>query len=141
MQHMDSQNIHNLPFMKMHGLGNDFVVIDAREREIQLSQKVISSIADRHFGVGFDQLAVISKGNFDAHLSFYNSDGSESFACGNATRCIARYLMDETSKKNLMLTTMYGQIPAVDLGNGETCLLYTSPSPRDGLLSRMPSSA
>ena len=85
--------------MKMHGLGNDFVVIDARKREIQLSQKVISSIADRHFGVGFDQLAVISKGDFDAHLSFYNSDGSESFACGNATRCIARYLMDETYKK------------------------------------------
>ena len=114
MQHMDSRNIHNLPFMKMHGLGNDFVVIDAREREIQLSQKVISSIADRHFGVGFDQLAVISKSDFDAHLSFYNSDGSESFSCGNATRCIARYLMDETSKENYSLTTMYGIFPAVD---------------------------
>ena len=81
MQHMDSRNIHNLPFMKMHGLGNDFVVIDAREREIQLSQKVISSIADRHFGVGFDQLAVISKGNFDAHLSFYNSEGKSIELC------------------------------------------------------------
>ena len=140
------------------------------DREVQLSQKVISVIADRHFGVGFDQLAVISKGDFDAHLSFYNSDGSESFACGNATRCIARYLMDETSKKTLTLTTTHGQIPAVDLGNGETsvnmgqpalewdkvplaknvptlelpiegCLLYTSPSPRDRTRSRMPSSA
>ncbi|GIR86414.1 MAG: hypothetical protein CM15mP85_30380 [Rhodobacterales bacterium] len=69
MQHMDSRNIHSLPFMKMHGLGNDFVVIDARDREVQLSQKVISVIADRHFGVGFDQLAVISqKGDFDAHF-------------------------------------------------------------------------
>ena len=122
----------------MHGLGNDFVVIDAREREIRLSQKAISIIADRHFGVGFDQLAIISEDEFDAHLSFYNSDGSESFSCGNATRCIARYLMDETSKKTLTLTTKHGQIPAVDLGNGKTsvnmgqpelCLLYTSPSP------------
>ena len=102
----------------MHGLGNDFVVIDARERNIELSEKIISGIADRHFGVGFDQLAVISKGESDAHLSFYNSDGSESFACGNATRCIARYLMDESSNENLTLTTKHGTIPAVDLGNG-----------------------
>ena len=113
--------------MKMHGLGNDFVVIDAREREIHLSKKVISSIADRHFGVGFDQLAVISKSDFDAHLSFYNADGSETFACGNATRCIARYLMDETAKKNLTLATTHGQIPAVDLGNGETSVNMGQP--------------
>ena len=110
MQRMDSINTNNLPFIKMHGLGNDFVVIDARKRDIQLTQKIISGIADRHFGVGFDQLAVISKGEFDAHLTFYNADGSESLACGNATRCIARHLMDEGSKN---------------------CLLYTSPSPRD----------
>ena len=59
---MDSISRNNLPFIKMHGLGNDFVVIDARKREIQLPQKIISGIADRHFGVGFDQLAIISKG-------------------------------------------------------------------------------
>ena len=61
MQLMDSITTNNLPFIKMHGLGNDFVIIDARKRDIQLTQKVISGIADRHFGVGFDQLAVISK--------------------------------------------------------------------------------
>ena len=127
MQLMDSINTNNLPFMKMHGLGNDFVVIDARERDIQLSQKTISGIADRHFGVGFDQLAVISRGEFDAHLTFYNADGSESLACGNATRCVARYLMDETSKERLMLTTMHGQIPAVDLGNGITSVNMGQP--------------
>ena len=55
MQRMDSINSNNLPFMKMHGLGNDFVVIDAREGEVALSKKIISGIADRHFGVGFDQ--------------------------------------------------------------------------------------
>ena len=127
MQRMDSINSNNLPFMKMHGLGNDFVVIDAREGEVALSKKIISGIADRHFGVGFDQLAVISKGEFDAHLRFYNADGSESLACGNATRCIARYLMDETSKENLMLTTMHGQIPAVDLGDGVTSVNMGKP--------------
>ena len=127
MQRMDSINSNNLPFMKMHGLGNDFVVIDAREGEVALSKKIISGIADRHFGVGFDQLAVISKGEFDAHLRFYNADGSESLACGNATRCIARYLMDETSKENLILTTMHGKIPAVDLGNGVTSVNMGKP--------------
>ena len=127
MQRMDSINSNNLPFMKMHGLGNDFVVIDAREGEVALSKKIISGIADRHFGVGFDQLAVISKGEFDAHLRFYNADGSGSLACGNATRCIARYLMDETSKENLILTTMHGQIPAVDLGNGVTSVNMGKP--------------
>ena len=111
----------------MHGLGNDFVVIDARKRDIQLTQKVISGIADRHFGVGFDQLAVISKGEFDAHLTFYNADGSESLACGNATRCIARHLMDEGSKEELMLTTTHGQIPAIDLGNGITSVNMGQP--------------
>ena len=124
---MDARNRHNLPFLKMHGLGNDFVVIDARERNIELSDKIISGIADRHFGVGFDQLAVISTGESDAHLSFYNSDGSESFACGNATRCIARYLMDESSNENLTLTTKHGTIPAVDLGNGVTSVNMGQP--------------
>jgi diaminopimelate epimerase len=127
MQLMDSINTNNLPFMKMHGLGNDFVVLDARDKEVALSKKMISKIADRHFGVGFDQLAVISRGEFDAHLTFYNADGSESLACGNATRCIARYLMNEASKENLLLTTMHGQIPAVDLGNGITSVNMGQP--------------
>ena len=128
MQRMDSINTNNLPFMKMHGLGNDFVVLDARDREYALSKKIISSIADRHFGVGFDQLAIITKGEFDAHLTFYNADGSESLACGNATRCIARYLMDEASKEKLILTTLHGQIPAVDLGEGATSVNMGQPA-------------
>jgi len=127
MQLMDSINTNNLPFIKMHGLGNDFVIIDARKRDIQLTQRVISVIADRHFGVGFDQLAVISNGEFDAHLTFYNADGSESLACGNATRCIARHLMDEGSKEELMLTTTHGQIPAIDLGKGITSVNMGQP--------------
>ena len=109
-----------LPFMKMHGLGNDFVVVDARMRKIPLSQGLVRGIAHRHMGIGFDQLAVISNGTADAHLTFYNSDGSTSAACGNATRCIARHLMDEQGVTNLHLTTDRGDLYATDSGNGQT---------------------
>ena len=117
---MDQNTPSSLQFMKMHGLGNDFVVVDARAREIPLSQGLVRGIAHRQTGIGFDQLAVISKGSADAHLTFYNADGSTSAACGNATRCIARYLMDESSVANLHLTTDRGDLFAIDSGNGLT---------------------
>jgi diaminopimelate epimerase len=74
-------------------------------------------IGDRHFGVGFDQLAVISQGETDVHLTFYNTDGSLSAACGNATRCIARYLMDEAGTARLQLTTDRGTLTAEEADN------------------------
>ncbi len=117
---MIAQTHTALPFEKMHGLGNDFVVIDARDRDVALSDALIRAIAHRQFGVGFDQLAVISKGRHDAHLTFYNADGSQSAACGNATRCIARKLMDETGLTSLRLTTERGLLLARDAGNGLT---------------------
>ena len=110
----------NLPFMKMHGLGNDFVVVDARAQIINISQTLVRSLGDRHRGVGFDQLAVISDGTDGVHLTFYNSDGSLSAACGNATRCIARYIMDETGASELSLTTDRGILRACDKGHGLT---------------------
>ncbi|WP_425329294.1 diaminopimelate epimerase [Thalassovita gelatinovora] len=116
-----------LPFMKMHGLGNDFVVVDARLRAHPLPPELVIAIADRHKGVGYDQLAVIEPGAGDAHLVFYNSDGSTSAACGNATRCIARYLMDETGKHDLHLTTDRGDLYAVDAGNGLTSVNMGQP--------------
>jgi diaminopimelate epimerase len=80
-----------LPFMKMHGLGNDFVVIDARETAVTMTAPLAAALADRHRGVGFDQLAVIhSDDRADLSLIFYNADGSTAGACGNATRCVAR---------------------------------------------------
>ena len=107
----------------MHGLGNDFVVIDSRLKSINLTANFIKKLGDRNFGVGFDQLALIHDSEVsDARLTFFNSDGSKSATCGNATRCIANFLMDDIKKD-------------------EICLLYTSPSPRDATLSRMPSSA
>lgn len=109
-----------LPFVKMHGLGNDFVVVDARMQDVSITPALARGIGHRHFGVGFDQLAVIENGAADAHLVFYNSDGSTSAACGNATRCIARMLMDETGKTQLTLTTERGTLFAQDAGDGLT---------------------
>lgn len=111
-----------LPFMKMHGLGNDFVIVDARAHPVQITPALAQGIAHRHFGVGFDQLAVIENGESDAHLVFYNSDGSVSATCGNATRCIARFLMQESGKSELTLTTSHGTLQARDAGDALTAV-------------------
>lgn len=118
MRAMQELSTSNLPFMKMHGLGNDFVVVDARVHPVTITPALARAIGDRHFGIGFDQLAIISNGTGDARLTFYNSDGTLSAACGNATRCIARYLMVETGKSSLQLTTDRGELAAKDAGNG-----------------------
>nr|WP_152541103.1 diaminopimelate epimerase [Sulfitobacter noctilucae] len=114
---MVTNQTSGLPFMKMHGLGNDFVVVDARAHSHAVTPALAQGISHRHFGVGFDQLAVITKGSGDAHLTFYNADGSTAAACGNATRCVARFLMDETGKALLHLTTDRGDLAAKDMGN------------------------
>ncbi len=116
-----------LPFMKMHGLGNDFVIVDARAQATPISAALAKGIGHRQFGVGFDQLAVIENGAADAHLVFYNADGSTSAACGNATRCIARFLMEESGKTDLTLTTERGTLFARDAGNGLTSINMGQP--------------
>lgn len=117
---MTNHTDNGLPFMKMHGLGNDFVVFDGRARNITVTPALARAVADRHRGIGYDQLALIEKGAGDAHLSFWNADGSVAQACGNATRCISRYLLDETGKDRLHLTTVRGDLYAVDAGDGLT---------------------
>ena len=120
-----------LPFMKMHGLGNDFVVVDERGRAPLVTAEIARAIADRHRGVGFDQLAVLSDAaDADVHLTFWNSDGSLSAACGNATRCIARHLMDQTGRDALTLTTDRGTLYAVDAGDGLTAVNMGQPQLR-----------
>ncbi|MBL3610744.1 diaminopimelate epimerase [Rhodovulum sulfidophilum] len=119
MARMD--DTERLPFMKMHGLGNDFVVIDRRQGGMPLSAGLVAAIADRHRGVGFDQLAVIEPApDADARLVFYNADGSLSATCGNATRCIARHLIDQTGRRELTLVTERGLLSARDAGEGLT---------------------
>ena len=117
-----------LPFMKMHGLGNDFVVIDERDTGPLVDAALAIAIADRHRGVGFDQLATLSnRAGSDVHLTFWNSDGSQSAACGNATRCIARHIMDQTGKTELTITTDRGTLYARDAGDGLTSVNMGQP--------------
>jgi diaminopimelate epimerase len=112
---MGQRNLTGLPFMKMHGLGNDFVVVDDRGIAPRVTADIAIAIADRHRGVGFDQLAVLSdKPGSDVHLTFWNSDGSLAATCGNATRCIARHLMDQTGRDRLTITTARGTLFAED---------------------------
>ena len=110
-----------LPFMKMHGLGNDFVVLDLRDGRAAPDAALIRRIADRHRGIGFDQLAVVGPSDeADARLVFYNADGSRAGACGNATRCVARWLMDQTGKDRVALRSDHALLPAEDAGGGLT---------------------
>ena len=85
------RGIMRVPFIKMHGLGNDFVVLDGREAELpRLSEPQIRALADRHRGIGFDQLIVLSPSReADMAMRIHNADGSEVGACGNATRAVA----------------------------------------------------
>jgi diaminopimelate epimerase len=107
-----------LPFRKMHGLGNDFVVIDARTRNVALTPAIARSLADRHLGVGFDQLAVIRAGDDGLSVDFWNADGSQAAACGNATRCVAALLMRETGDRAVTLRTGRGLLAAEAAGDG-----------------------
>lgn len=100
-----------LPFLKMHGLGNDFVVVDSRTQKIALDADRVRAIADRHKGVGFDQLIVLEPApdkSADVFFRFLNSDGSEAGACGNGTRCVADFVMRERNSANLTIQTRAG---------------------------------
>ena len=124
----DVQTNPGLPFMKMHGAGNDFVVIDTRATEVTVNAGLARALADRQRGVGFDQLAVIEAGrDSDLELIFYNADGSIAGACGNATRCIARYEMDRIGVRALILRTERGLLQAVDAGAGLTSVNMGQP--------------
>ena len=97
----------------MQGCGNDFVVIDNRNQQLKLHEDEIILICDRHYGIGCDQLVIINSNNkkdISAHALFWNSDGSVSATCGNATRCIASILFKETGTETLNIETQNGVI-------------------------------
>jgi len=107
------------PFTKMHGLGNDFVVLDARLRDIRLDDRQAAAISARHTGIGCDQLIVIEKPrdkSAEAFLRIRNADGGEVEACGNAARCLGYMLMRETGRNAVTLETAAGLIEARDAG-------------------------
>ena len=107
----------NIKAFKMDGLGNDFVIIDQRNQNINLSKDQIIKICDRNY-IGCDQLILIKKNRkIDAGLEFYNSDGSVSEACGNGTRCVANLLSKENDKKEIILWTSGGILKSRILGD------------------------
>lgn len=111
----------DIPFMKMHGLGNDFVVFDARNQTLALTPKQIAAIANRRTGIGCDQLVIIGPARgvtSDAWMSIFNADGSEVDACGNATRCVASVLMGLDARESVVIETKAGLLDAEDRGQG-----------------------
>ena len=112
-------------FIKMHGLGNDFVVIDARAQPLTLSDAQARAVADRKTGVGCDQFIVIEppkNGTTDAAMHIRNADGGEVEACGNASRCVAQLLMREKGKDRVAIDTAAGVIVAEDAGDGRVAV-------------------
>src|SRR5881394_262985 len=100
-----------MPFLKMHGLGNDFVVLDARATPLDLSLQRRRAIADRRLGVGCDQLIVLEQptdDEADVFMRIFNPDGGEAGACGNATRCVASVLMAERDTGQVTVQTVSG---------------------------------
>ena len=112
-------------FIKMHGLGNDFVVIDARAQALTLSDAQARAIADRKTGVGCDQFIVIEpprNGSTAGTMRIRNADGGEVEACGNASRCVAQLLMRERGTKRVAIDTAAGVIVAEDAGDGRVAV-------------------
>ncbi|MGH6870760.1 MAG: diaminopimelate epimerase [Rhizomicrobium sp.] len=105
-------------FLKMHGLGNDFVVFDARKQGLSLDPGAARAIADRRTGVGCDQVIVIESAanGADAFMRIYNADGGEVESCGNAARCVAQLLMDETHRDTIRLETEGGPLGCIASG-------------------------
>ncbi len=109
------------PFIKMHGLGNDFVVLDARHASFDLTPERRRIIADRRLGVGCDQLIVLeppTEREADVFMRIYNPDGGEAGACGNATRCVASVVMDERKADHVTVQTIAGLLDSQKAGTG-----------------------
>ena len=103
-----------IPFLKMNGLGNDFMVVDARGARVRPTPEVIARLADRASGVGFDQFITMerSRSGADLFMRIDNADGGEVAACGNATRCVAWHVMGETGADTLSIETRAGLLNA-----------------------------
>ena len=108
-------------FIKMHGLSNDFVVLDARAQPLGLEGDGARAIADRRTGVGCDQVLVLEppeNGLADAHMRIYNADGGEAAACGNGARCVAAMVMGEKGNSHVIIETVAGLLDCEAAGDG-----------------------
>jgi diaminopimelate epimerase len=107
-------------FLKMHGLGNDFVVFDGRKSGIPLEPALARAVADRRLGIGCDQVIVMepSKNGAEIAMRILNADGGEVESCGNAARCVARLLMEEKDTASVKIDTAGGPLLCTDAGRG-----------------------
>lgn len=108
-------------FTKMHGLGNDFVLLDTISQNLKIDPLLIRRIADRHYGIGCDQVLIVEapyEPDLDFNYRIFNADGKEVEQCGNGARCFGRYVYDQglTDKKNLLIGTLAGRI-SIDLSD------------------------
>ena len=100
-----------LEFIKMHGLGNDYVYMDAINQDIKNRSELAKKVSDRHFGIGSDGLILICQSNIaDFRMQMFNSDGTEAEMCGNGIRCVGKFVYDNgfTDKKELKIETLAG---------------------------------
>lgn len=118
-----------LPFMKMHGAGNDFVILDSRHGAGRVMLPALAAaIGDRNTGVGFDQLAeILPSDSADFQLDFWNNDGSEAGACGNASRCVADYMMRDLGRDTVRFATQRGVLEARRLPDGRVSVNMGTP--------------
>lgn len=109
----------NIPFRKMNGLGNDFVVLDGRARAIAVDEAMVRAAADRTTGVGCDQFILMEKSGYaDVRMRIWNSEGGEVEACGNASRCIADIVLRETGAEVVSIETLGGMLQCSRAGDG-----------------------
>lgn len=131
----DRDKIRRMPtikFNKMHGLGNDFIVIDAINQTIALTPELVQQLADRHFGIGCDQLLVVERStqaNVDFRYRIFNANGSEVEQCGNGVRCFARFVRDQglTDKNEIAVETNTGIVYPKLTADGEVTVNMGTP--------------
>ncbi|EKT61088.1 diaminopimelate epimerase [Providencia burhodogranariea] len=121
-----------MQFSKMHGLGNDFMVVDGVTQNVYFSPELISRLADRHTGVGFDQLLLVEAPydpDLDFHYRIFNADGSEVSQCGNGARCFARFvrLKGLTNKQKIKVSTQAGRMVLTVNENDDVCVNMGEP--------------
>lgn len=122
--------MNKIPFHKMHSLGNDFVILNGVDRLFKPADKTIQRLANRHTGIGFDQLLIIERSNVaDFFCRIYNADGTEAPQCGNGIRCVARFIQEEalSPKKTITIATKSGVIPTFLSDGGEVEALLGIP--------------
>lgn len=116
-----SQSDAPIPFLKMHGLGNDFVIVDLRGGKARLNEQLIRSLGDRQRGIGFDQFITIEDDPnpmVAAFMGIWNPDGSRAEACGNATRCVASLLLAERDDDEIRIRTEFDLLACARSPNG-----------------------